>query len=47
MAQDEHEDFSLTCGYIPSNILASIDVMDHMFQGENVENFSEKDVCEF
>ena len=42
MAQDEHEDFSLTCGYIPSNILASIDVMDHMFQGGNVENFRKR-----
>ena len=47
MAQDEHEDFSLTYFDIPSSILASIDVMDHVFQGGNVKIFKKKTVANF
>ena len=42
MAQDEHEGSSLPCVDIPSSILASIAVTDHMFQGGNVKNFSKR-----
>ena len=47
MAQDEHEDFSLTYFDIPSSILASRDVMDHVFQGGDDKFFLEKDGRKF